>query len=49
LWTASQDIPADDRIFAALAARRRGNAEAMNQLQEEFARQREAKLNRGLL
>ena len=49
LWAAFQDIPGDEQIFAALRAGRNGNAEAMNELQAEFARQRDAKLNRGLL
>jgi predicted Zn-dependent protease len=49
LWTAFQDIPGDDGIYAALQATRKGNAEAMNDLQAEFVRQRSAKLNRGLL
>lgn len=49
LWSAFQDIPGDDRIFAALQSLRSGNREAMNDLTAEFTRQRDAKLNRGLL
>ena len=49
LWTAFQDIPGDDGIYAALQATRKGNAEAMNELQAEFVRQRDARLSRGLL
>jgi predicted Zn-dependent protease len=49
LWTAFQDIPADEQIFTALKVNRSGNAEAVNQLQAEFARQQNEKLNRGLL
>jgi predicted Zn-dependent protease len=49
LWTAFNDIPADEAIYAALRSTRNGNAEAMNELQAEFARQRTAKLSRGLL
>jgi predicted Zn-dependent protease len=49
LWSAFQEIPADESIFAALRASRNENADAQNELQAEFARQRSAKLNRGLL
>lgn len=49
LWAAFQDIPADRRIFAALAATRKGNTEALTELKSEFERQRDAKLSRGLL
>ena len=49
LWTAFQDIPADESIYAALRATRSGNVDAMNEVQEEFDRQRSAKLTRGLL
>jgi predicted Zn-dependent protease len=49
LWAAFQEIPANDDIFAALRSTRNGNVEAMNELQAEFARQRDAKLSRGLL
>jgi predicted Zn-dependent protease len=49
LWIAFQDIPADPRIFAALAARRKGNTDALNDLRSEFERQQEAKVSRGLL
>jgi len=49
LWSAFQDIPADERIYAALRASRNGNADGLSEIQEEFDRQRGAKLNRGLL
>ena len=49
LWDAFQAIPADSNIFAALAARKRGDAEGLRDLKEEFDRQLDAKLNRGLL
>ena len=49
LWSAFQDIPGDERLFAQLAATRKGNPDATRQLQEEFDRQRDAKLSRGLL
>jgi predicted Zn-dependent protease len=49
LWSAFQDIPGDERIYAALAARRKGNSDAIRELQEEFARQRDKKLGQGLL
>ncbi|MFL6726589.1 MAG: tetratricopeptide repeat protein [Sphingomicrobium sp.] len=49
LWTAFQDIQADQQIYNALRSTRQGNADAMNDLQTEFERQRESKLSRGLL
>jgi Flp pilus assembly protein TadD len=49
LWTAFEDIPADDQIFAGLKARQAGNPQALSELQAEFERQRNAKVNRGLL
>jgi predicted Zn-dependent protease len=49
LWSAFQDIPANESIYAALRATRNGNADAMNEVQEEFDRQRGAELRRGLL
>jgi predicted Zn-dependent protease len=49
LWAAFQDIPGDERIYAALRSTRKGNVEAMDELQAEFERQRSAKLSRGLL
>jgi predicted Zn-dependent protease len=48
LWTAFQDIPANDEIYAALLAGKKGNVEAIAELQEEVARQRNEKLSRGL-
>lgn len=49
LWSAFQDIPADERIFAALNATVKGSSDASRQLREEFDRQRDAELNRGML
>jgi predicted Zn-dependent protease len=49
LWTAFQDIPADQSIYAALMATRKGDAEAMNEVRAEFDRQRGAQLTKGLL
>ena len=49
LWSAFQDIPGDERLFAELQARRKGDPDATRELQEEFDRQRDAKLSRGLL
>ena len=49
LWAAFQEIPADEKLYAALATTRKGNADATAQLTEEFDRQRDAKLSRGLL
>jgi predicted Zn-dependent protease len=49
LWTAFQDIPADYPIYAALLQARKGDMEATHDLQEEFDRQREASVFRGLL
>jgi predicted Zn-dependent protease len=47
LWSAFQEIPANQKIFAALLATRRGDANGTLELQEEFARQRDANLSRG--
>lgn len=49
LWTAFQDIPADERIYGALLATKKGDVQAMNEVQAEFDRQRSAKLAKGLL
>jgi len=49
LWAAFQDIQGDEKIYAALAAIRKGNASASTDLVEEYKRQRDAKLGRGLL
>jgi predicted Zn-dependent protease len=49
LWSAFQDIPADEKILAALQATKKGDRNALDDLNAEFARQRDAKLNRGLL
>jgi len=49
LWSAFQDIPGDERIYAALRASQNGSGDRLSELQEEFDRQRNDKLNRGLL
>jgi hypothetical protein len=49
LWSAFQDIPADESIYSALRGTKSGNADALSEVQEEFERQRGAKLNKGLL
>jgi predicted Zn-dependent protease len=49
LWSAFQAIPGDGRILAALQATKKGDRNALDELNAEFARQRDAKLNRGLL
>lgn len=49
LWSAFQDIPGDERIYAALRASQNGNGDRLSEIQEEFDRQRNDKLNRGLL
>jgi predicted Zn-dependent protease len=49
LWAAFQDIPADQRIFAALLTARKGDPDATAELQEEFARQQDSKLRGGFL
>jgi len=49
LWSAFQDIPANEQIFTALQSTRKGNADAIADLNAEFTRQRDAKLNRGML
>ena len=49
LWTAFQDIPANNHILAALQSTKKGDSEAIADLNSEFARQRDNKLNRGLL
>ena len=48
LWSAFQDIPANERIFIALEATKKGNPEATRDLQEEFDRQRDSKLGQGM-
>jgi predicted Zn-dependent protease len=49
LWSAFQAIPADENIYAALQLTRKGNNDATRELQEEFDRQRNAKIYQGLL
>ena len=49
LWSAFQDIPADEHIFAALQSTKKGDPDAIEELNAEFTRQRDSQLNRGLL
>jgi predicted Zn-dependent protease len=49
LWSAFQDIPGDEQIYAALQQTRKGNMEATRELQGEFDRQRDSQIYRGLL
>jgi predicted Zn-dependent protease len=49
LWQAFRDISADEQIYAALAAPRRRNPDAFHALKDEFARQRDAKINQGYI
>jgi tetratricopeptide (TPR) repeat protein len=49
LWSAFQDIPGDEHIFAALQSTKKGDPEAVEDLNAEFARQRDNQLNRGML
>jgi len=49
LWAAFQEIPADEKIYAALQATKKGNTEALIDLKEEFIRQRSNNLNRGFM
>jgi predicted Zn-dependent protease len=49
LWAAFKEIPGDEKIFAALRGTKNGDSEATTELDEEFGRQREQKLARGLI
>ena len=49
LWQAFHDLPADEKIFAALVATKSGDADATRQLQEEFDRERDQAIGRGLI
>jgi predicted Zn-dependent protease len=49
LWEAFQQIPANEHLYKAILATKRGDPEGGRSLALEFTRQREAKLNRGLL
>jgi predicted Zn-dependent protease len=49
LWTAFQDIPGDEHIFAALQSTKKGDRDGLDELNAEFTRQRDSQLNRGLL
>jgi hypothetical protein len=48
LWSAFHDIPANEKLFAAIEATKKGNVDATRELQEEFDHQRDTKLTRGL-
>lgn len=48
LWSAFNDIPANDTIYVALRATRAGNADALADLQAEFDRQRDGQVRRAL-
>ena len=49
LWTAFRDIPANDTIYAALRASKKGKPDELADLQAEFDRQRDARVRKGLL
>jgi predicted Zn-dependent protease len=49
LWSAFQDIPGDEHILAALQSTRKSDRDALEELNAEFARQRDNRLNQGLL
>jgi tetratricopeptide (TPR) repeat protein len=49
LWEAFQQIPANELLYKSILATKRGDPEGGRRLNLEFTRQREAKLNRGLL
>jgi len=49
LWTAFHDIRANSHVLAALRSAKKGNAEALAQIDAEFARQRDNRLNREFL
>jgi predicted Zn-dependent protease len=49
LWEAFQAIPGNEKIFAALQASKKSNIDATRELQDEFDRQRDTTLGRGIL
>ena len=49
LWLAFQDIPANSSILAALQSTKKGDKDGLDELNAEFARQRDNRLTRGLL
>jgi predicted Zn-dependent protease len=49
LWQAFHDLPRDEKIFTALVQAKKGDAEATRQLQEEFDRERDEAIGRGLI
>lgn len=49
LWSAFRDIPADEKLFAALETSKKGDLDAIRELQEEFDHQRDNQLARGLM
>jgi tetratricopeptide (TPR) repeat protein len=49
LWSAFHDIPANEHILAALQSIKKGDSDALSDINAEFARQRNNLLNRGML
>jgi predicted Zn-dependent protease len=49
LWSAFNDIPGNETIYAALRATRAGNSDALADLQAEFDRQRDGQIRKALL
>src|SRR4051794_5552309 len=49
LWTAFHDIRANEHVLAALKAMKKGDPNALTELDDEFARQRDNRLNREFL
>ena len=49
LWTAFHDIRANEHVLAALKAMKKGDPNALTELDDEFVRQRDNRLNREFL
>jgi tetratricopeptide (TPR) repeat protein len=49
IWSAFQDVPANEHILAALQSIKKGDGDALAEINAEFARQRNNLLNRGML
>jgi predicted Zn-dependent protease len=49
LWSAFQEIPGNERLLAALQSAKKGDSDALADINAEFARQRDNRLNRGML
>jgi hypothetical protein len=49
LWSAFQDVPANEHILTALQSTKKGDSDALAEINAEFARQRNNLLNRGML